>query len=134
MFKDIGVLFSFISLILAGSARCMECDYRFLNKRAKAYAIAVVGEEEINEESMINDLRCMNIKFDALPEETDILQILQHFTLPSKASDFCDKGMCIYRKLKDPVEKGKFLLLLGGILSEIARNVNPISIASGPVD
>ena len=121
--------------ILASSVYCMECDYKFLNKRAKAYATAVVKGESIQKESVIDDLHCMNVKLDVIPDESHILELLNSFWLPQDVSNFCDDWMKnIYKKLEDQTEKGRFLLLLGGIVSEILMNVDSASIISGAID
>ena len=133
MFKIVNVFFVFI-LLMSEMVHCMECDYNFLNKRAKAYAAAVVRGDAVNKDSMIADLKCIDVKFDLLPNEDDFFKVLDSFTLSPKVTTFRNEGLDLYKSLQDPKEKGRFLLLLGGIISEIVRNVDSVSIVSGAID
>lgn len=131
MFKH---AFFILSLCIMSVVNSMECDYKFLNKRAKAYALALINNEEVRMGDLMQDLQFLDMGNANLPAQKLSFQSVIRFRLSGNVENFYKKCAETYNKLTDKVKEFQFLLLTGNIFSEIERGTDSSLIMAGPVD
>lgn len=131
MFKH---AFFILSLCIMSVVNSMECDYKFLNKRAKAYALALINNEEVRMGDLMQDLQFLDMGNADLPAQKLSFQSVIRFKLSGNVENFYKKCAETYDELTDKVKEFQFLLLTGNIFSEIERGTDSSLIMAGPVD